>query len=192
MSLASDDDTKIGLTFNTRGYKGITFNKTAELTTKDNSDNIRVSLRGFVENPNAVVSPKGDGIASFEPSKKKSSEKITLQNKSDKNLSLQIIQPAASWAKVKLGNDDLKANGTVDVSISVSGSLDEVRNTSVTIEAMHDDERHRVTLAIRTGPESAYQPIRAGSSSVNPARQNSGPADPLKLKPIEPVRSNKR
>lgn len=188
MSLASDDDTKIGLTFNTRGYKGMTFSKSAELTTEGSASNITVYLKGHVMNPNAVVFPKGSGIASFEPTAKSTTQKISLQNKSAKDLSLHVIQPAASWAKVKMGSDMLKAGATADVTVSVSGSLKEVRETSVTIEASQDDERHLVTLAIRTGPEVTYQPIRPTSPSANPTQQT-GPADPLKLKPIEPIKS---
>jgi hypothetical protein len=186
MSLASDGDTKIGLTFNTRGYKGMTFSKSAELTTEGSASNITVYLKGHVTDPNALVFPKGTGIASFEPTAKSTTQKITLQNKSDKNLTLHVVQPPASWAKVKLGSEMIKAGGTADVTVSVSGSLKDVRETSITIEASQDDDRHRVTLAVRTGPEVTYQPIRPQES--NPSRQT-GPADPLKLKPIEPVRS---
>ncbi len=190
MSLSKNADTKISLAFNTRGYKGTTFNKSAELTTEGNTDNLTVFLKGYVLNPNATFLATGTGIASFTPESKKSSEKITLQNKGDKDLALHIVQPAASWAKAKLSADTIKAGGTVELSVSISGSNSEARETSLTIEGTSDDEKQRLTVAIRTGAERQYQPIRPtapAAEHTHPTKKG-GPGDPLKLKAVEPVK----
>lgn len=191
MSLASEADTKISLTFNTRGYKGHSFNKSAELTTNDNQGNILVYLKGHVMNPNAGLQPTGSGIAAFGPDRNTNTEKITLQNKTDKDLKLSIVQPSASWAKVKLGAETIPAGQSTTVTIQVSGSFDQVRETSLTIEGVGADSPQRATLAVRTGPAPReHQPIRPSNPAVSPSGSGQGGYnDPLKLKPIEPVKS---
>jgi len=190
MSLASEADTKIGLTFNTRGYKGHSFNKSAELTTDSSGSNLLVYLKGHVTNPNALFLPKGSGIAEFGPDRKGSTEKIILENKSDKDLKLNIVQPAASWAKIKMDADTIKAGQSAELIVQVNGDFDQVRETSLTIEGVGTEAPQRVTIAVRTGPPpKQYQPIRPSNPVVNPGTNQSGPSDPLKLKPIEPVKS---
>jgi hypothetical protein len=193
MSLASDADTRIGLAFNTRGYRGHSFSKTAELTTENNSSNITVYFKGVVMDSEAKLLPVGSGIASFEPTTKGNSQKIVLQNKSDKDLKLAIIQSPASWAKLKFGADTVKAGQTADITVVMNGSFDQVRETSLTLEGSSGDARHRVTLAIRTGPPAKdYQPLRPAASGIDvgPKQQN-GLNDPLHLKPVEPVKKSK-
>ncbi len=187
MSLASAEDTQIGLVFNTRGYKGLPFSKSADLMTGSGSDNIVVHLKGHVADAGSPVMPVGTGIAAFEPGTKSSTQKITLQNKTDSDMKLTIFQTPSSWAKVKLGSEILKAKGETGVQISVNGSFSESRETSVTLDAVQGQQHHHVTLAIRTGaPEKEYVPLKP----TNPVPRN-GPSDPLKLKPIEPVPAKK-
>jgi hypothetical protein len=191
-SLSSSEDTKIGLTFNTRGYKGIEFSKSAELTTEGDSSNVIVYLKGHSLDPDAKIHPQGNGIASFEPGMKKDSQRVSIQNKAAQDVTLSVVQAPASWATVKLDANSIKAGDAVDAVIKVSGSFNDVRETSVTFEAMEGSTPHRLTIAIRTGPAAkAYEPIRPAGSSVQPTNKPKGPSDPLKLKGVEPVKKSK-
>ncbi len=180
-NLASHDETKIGLTFNTRGYAMSPFHKTAVLKTGSGKEELTVAMLGFVKNPKANVLPTGTGVASFEP-KSKSSQTITLQNKTDKDLTLSLVQEPANWAHVNAEGPLLKAKGTAEINIKIDGALDENRNTSCTFEAVGDTEPYRVTIAIQSGPPApTYQHIQA------PAPQKSSdPAKPTVKPSVKP------
>lgn len=170
-ALGTNADTTIGLTFNTRGYKGIQFTKTALLNAADPSQNLTVTLTGFPMNPNAKVFPEGTGIADFGPDTKSDKQIIKLQNKTGQNVTLSIIQHAAAWASV-----DVTSNDTIE--IKAKKPFTDIRETSVTFEAKEPaGASHRFTIAIRTGPpQKAYEPLRPTAT----------PNDPLKLKGVEP------
>lgn len=184
--LGSNEDTKIGMEFNTRGYAGVKFNKTAIVETGRPETNLTIALTGHVVDPKAKVVPVGDGIAGFTPGGK-SKQTITIANNTDQDVTLEIVQPAAEWASAKLKSDTIKAGQTTDLQISVDSPLEETKTTSVTLEALAGVTPHRLTVAIRTGPPPA--PIRRPTP---PQRKSPPPPlkDPMKLQGIEPRTNN--
>ena len=150
-SLASNEETKVILTFNTRGYAGSVFHKTAKVKTDVAESEYTVELTGHVLDPNAKIVPDNDGIAGFEPDAKEKTKTIHLQNKGDKDVTLSVVQAPASWAKAKLGAEKIKPGQSAPIEISTDGSFDQTRETSITIAADDGTASNRVTIAIRTG-----------------------------------------
>lgn len=172
--LASNQETKVSLTFNTRGYANSSFNKAAQVKTDTPEGDTSVRLKGYVLDPTATVFPSGTGIAEFLPGSKDKKTTIKIENKSAADVELAVIQPAASWAKVKLDGKSIKAGQSMNLDISIDGSVDEERATSVTFASAADPNQNRFTVAIRTGT-----PPPAVRKYVPPApKTDSKPATP--------------
>lgn len=148
-SLESNEETKVRLTFDTRGYTNIAFNKTAKVET-GTPDTYTVRLKGHVTNSNAQVAPTGDGIAAFTPEAKEKKKSLVIQNKTSEDVALIVVQSPSEWATVKLP-DMIKAGEKAEADVSVSGDLGDARHTSITVEARSATVTQRFTLAIRTG-----------------------------------------
>lgn len=151
-TLGTHEETKIGLTFNTRGYTNLAFNKSAKVKSDVVTGEFSVNLKGYVLDPNAKVVPVGDGVIEFTEKENEKKKTIKIENKSDKEITLVVIHDAADWAKLKLSNEKISAGKSVSLSVVASGSLADARDTSVTYAAMADSEVNRLTIAIRTGP----------------------------------------
>ena len=168
--LASQEEKRISLTFNTRGFANAPFRKLAKVTTDLPEHSYTVYLVGHVLKPDNGLVPDSGGIAGFEKgaAKKKT---IMVMNKTGGDVTPSVVQDPAGWAKVKVPQKPVKAGESVPVEISVEGSLEEARDTSVTLAPAGMTDQNRVTLAIRTGPPPpayrAYQP--SASSSPKPA-----------------------
>ncbi len=166
-SLASNAESKVGLTFNTRGYAGAPFHKNAKVKTDDAKSEYTVNMTGYVLDPAATVAPDGDGVAGFDPDTKEKKKTITIKNKGAKDVSLKVIQPAASWANVKFDVQSLKAGESASMTVSPDGAFTEDRTTSITVEANDGTNYSRFTVAIRTGtpPPPMRQPIAPPASA---------------------------
>src|SRR5262245_17555997 len=64
-ALPSSEEMKINMTFNTRGYAGIKFNKSIQVKAGMPEELYTVYLEGFVADPNAKIVPDEDGVVSF-------------------------------------------------------------------------------------------------------------------------------
>ena len=64
--------------------------------------------------------------------------KISLVNKSPKEIKLKIVQAPAAWASIKIP-DSVKAGEKTEMEIEVDGSLKDDRNTSVTLASADGD-----------------------------------------------------
>lgn len=190
-SLAANQEATVGLTFNTRGYAGTPFHKSAKVKADIAEGEYQVMLTGFVTNPNAKFLPAGDGIVAFDAStgKKKS---VQLQNKTDKNLNVKIVQKPAAWAKASLEAEQIKAGQSILIEIAIDGSPADNRETSVTIEG--DDgagAKERATIAIRTGtPPPAYRIAPVIPSA--PKTSNLPPKDAPKKPAAKPKTTDKK
>lgn len=179
--LASNAETKVGLTFNTRGYNGSAFNKVTKVKTESGNE-YNVNLTGNVNDPAAKIFPDQGGVASFEPGSKEKKKTIKIQNKTDKDVDLTVIHNAADWAKANLSAQQIKAGESVGLEVSVDGSYDAAKDTSVTLEARSGDASWRLTVAIRTGP--APSAVRSGNLQA--------PAKPAPEKPaVKPLKTEK-
>lgn len=165
--LGSNEETKVGLTFNTRGYAKTGFSKNTKVKTEAGGAEYEVTLKGYVLDPTAKVFPEGDGVASFETGSKEKKKTISIQNKSDKDVTLSILQAPASWASVKLSASLVKAGASAPVEFSVSSPFSETRDTSVTFEAKSETETSRLTIAIRTG--TPPPPVKRATTAPLPA-----------------------
>jgi Protein of unknown function (DUF1573) len=164
--LPSDKETKIGLTFDTHGYAGISFNKSTKVKAGNPEMDYTVKLAGFVHDPMAKIVPVGDGIASYDSETKDDKKTIEIQNKLDKEVTVSIVQEPASWAKASLRSTVIAAGKTVPLDVVVKGSYEESKNTSVTLQATDGTATHRLTIAIRTGASpQGYRKIRAPEPS---------------------------
>lgn len=151
-SLASNEETKVGLTFNTRGYAGSSFNKPTKVKTDNGGAEYTVNVKGVVIDSQATFFPDHEGVAGFDTGSKEKKKTIGLQNKSVKDVSLEVIQEPAAWVNAKLSVKNLKAGASVPLEISLMESASETRDTSITIEAKDDmGTTSRLTVAIRTG-----------------------------------------
>jgi hypothetical protein len=174
-TLGSQEETKVGLTFNTRGYANMSFNKTAKVKSDVVTGEFTVTLKGSVVDPNIKVVPVGDGIVGFSPDSKDKKKIIKIENKTDKDVRLDVVQQPVGWAKIKLGNELIAAGKTTDMVVTVDGSYDDSRDTSVTYSASTPEgEVNRFTVAIRTGP--APQPYRQFQQPSHPQVQPTPPA----------------
>jgi hypothetical protein len=175
--LASREQKKIALTFNTRGYTNMAFNKMAKLKTDLPENAYTVYLTGHVLKPDNGLIPDSNGIAAFEKGSDRRA-KIKLTNKTLVDAVLTVVQPPAPWAKVKFSPKPIKPGESTEIDISVDGSLEEPRDTSVTFASSDPAAPSRVTIAIRTGPPPpayrAYAPPTAsqpaGKPSASPAK----------------------
>ena len=157
-ALPSHEEKKISLTFNTRGYTNQEFHKTANVKTDLEENSYTVFLTGHVLKPDNGLMPDSGGIAGFEKGTERK-KKINIANKTQSPLTLTQVQMAAPWAHVKLPSKAIQPGASAPVEISVDGSLEEDRATSVTIAPAESPEQNRVTLAIRTGtPPPSYRP----------------------------------
>ncbi len=177
-SLGANDQTKVILTFNTRGYAGTGFSKNAKVKTDDSSIEYTVMMTGFVTDPNAKVIPDQGGVAGFPKDAKERSKKIKIENKSDKDVTLEIVQAPAAWAKVKLDATSIKAGGAAVLEVSIDGETDQDKQTSVTLSAKDDVKTSRLTVAIWTGqgPTPMRRPEVVPPPA--PATENKSPAKP--------------
>ncbi len=160
-SLGSAQEKKISITFNTRGYSGVKFNKSVQVKAGQPEEEFTVHMAGYVNDPNAKIIPDGNGIAAFAPG---SSDKktIAILNKSSETVNFSIVQPSAAWAKTKFSKMSIEPGQSVDLNINVDGSLEADRQTSLTLEVKGDTLTQRLTVAINTGtsPEP-YRRIRS-------------------------------
>lgn len=158
--LPSAEEAKINLTFNTRGYSGMKFDKPVKVKAGMPEEEFSVRLTGHVSDPEAVVAPEGDGVVAFS-SQTTSKSSISIKNNSDKPLKLQVIQDAEGWVDYRLPRAGLPAKGTATIDVEIKGPLDQSRQTSATFEAGEGADAHRFTIAFRTGeaPEP-YRKIR--------------------------------
>lgn len=179
-NLKSSDETKVRLTFNTRGYTNAEFHKNAQVKTGGSTGDYTVKMKGHVTDPAALFFPLGDGVAAFEKGGEKK-KTIQLQNKTTEDLTLSVAQPASEWAKTKLDADVIKAGASVALEISVSGGdLDKDQNTSITLDAKGATGAYRATVAIRTGtPPVPYRKPTSGEAkpkSTSEPKKKSTPA----------------
>ncbi|MCG3205871.1 MAG: hypothetical protein KCHDKBKB_02594 [Elusimicrobia bacterium] len=165
-NLASNEETKVSLTFNTRGYLGTAFNKSAKVKTAEGAAEYSVQLKGFVGDPQSPVVPDNEGVVGFEPRAKEKKKVLNISNKSLKDMTLNIVQMPASWANVKLATKNVKAGASVPLEVSLEGSNEETRDTSLTLEAVNEEGAHRLTIAIRTG--TPPPPTKRSSTSGAP------------------------
>lgn len=163
-TLGSNEESNVGLTFNTRGYAKSSFSKSTKIKTDAGGAEYSVLLKGSVLDAQAKVVPDQDGVAGFEPGSKGKKKTIQIQNKGDKDVTLQIVQAPASWATAKIKTTTVGAGASVPIEISVDSPLDEAKDTSVTIEAKSETETSRLTIAIRTGPPPP--PTKRASTAV--------------------------
>lgn len=177
-SLATNDETKVVLTFNTRGYANSGFTKSAKVKTDIGGTEYTVQMTGFVTDDQAKVVPDQDGIASFEPNSKGNKKTLHIQNKNDKDITLEIVQKPASWATATLRATTVKAGASVPMDITVDGPFVPAKDTSVTLAASDGAATKRLTIAIRTGEPPL--PIRKPSPpAAKPAEKTGGqPANP--------------
>ena len=172
-ALPSHEEKKISLTFNTRGYTGQQFNKMARVKTDTDEHSYMVYLTGHVLKADNGLMPDQGGIAGFEKGSEHK-KKINIANKTQSPLTLTLVQAPAAWAHVKLPNKAIQPGSTAPVEISVDGSLEDTRATSITIAPKESPDQNRVTLAIRTGtPPPAYRMY------VPPAAPVASPAKPV-------------
>jgi hypothetical protein len=162
-SLASNEESKVGLTFNTRGYAGAPFHKNAKVKTDSNAE-YTVTMTGYVLNPAASVVPEGDGVAGFDPGSSVKKQTIEIKNKGPKDVTLKVVQPAAAWANVKFDATALKAGQNASMTVAPEGSFDEERTTSITVEATDGATYSRFTVAVRTGPPPPPMRDRQGNN----------------------------
>ncbi|OVE77610.1 hypothetical protein BVX98_02235 [bacterium F11] len=156
--LSSMEEMTVGLTFNTRGYDGRSFNKKSSVKTELEDNRYEVWLKGHVKNPDAKVLPLGSGIVAFEQKTTKRTQLVSIANKTEKPVMLGIIQEPAYWAKYELPEKTIEPGKTVDLKVTVKPPYDKVKQTSLTLEAIENVNTHRLTIAIRTGPPP--QPYR--------------------------------
>lgn len=158
--LASNEESVIALTFNTRGYAGSKFNKLTRVKAGSPEAEYSVTLAGHVLNPDSKIVPVENGVASFEPNTEASKKIISIQNKTGQKVALTVIQKPAGWAKAKLLSNSIDPNGTADLEVKVEKPYDAVRHTSITLEAVENNTPHRLTVAIRTGaPAPVLRPL---------------------------------
>lgn len=179
-ALASNEETKVGLTFNTRGYAGTEFHKSAKVKTDGIEAEYTVQLTGHVLNSNAKVVPDSDGIAGFDVGTKEKKKTIHIQNKSDKDVTIEMVLKPAAWAKVKIDSPVIKAGQSTSMDVSVDGSVDENRETSITLAANDGAVVSRLTVAIRTGtpPAPMKRPAAPAPAAPTPAK-----VEPAKVVP---------
>jgi len=181
-ALSSHEEKKISITFNTRGYTKQTFNKMAKVKTDLPENAFTVYLAGTVLKSDSLLIPDSDGIAGFVKGGERK-KKISISSTMAEDVTLAVIQAPAPWAKVKLSNKPIKAGEPIVVEISVDGSLEESRSTSVTLAPVGAADQNRVTIAIRTGPPPpAYRPYAPPTApkapaSGKPAGSSAKPAD---------------
>lgn len=182
-ALASHEEKVISLTFNTRGYAGQTFNKMAKVKTDQPENALTVYLTGTVLKADSGLVPDANGIAGFEKGSKQKKE-ISITNKTAADVVLAVVQPPAPWAKVRISNKPVKAGEAAIVEITVDGSVEETRATSVTLAPADAPEKNRVTVAIRTGaPPPAYRAYTPPTVVPAPKAASDGKAAPAKAKP---------
>lgn len=177
-SLGSNQESKVSLTFNTRGYAGSPFHKTAKVNTDDSKTEYTVEMMGYVLNPAVKVKPEGDGVASFPPDTKEKKQTIVIKNSGPKDVTLKIVQPAAAWANLKFDAQSLKAGQTAEMIVAPEGSFSDERTTSITIEANDGTDNTRFTVAVRTG--TPPPPMRQPTPSAPKAQTETKPAAPPK------------
>ncbi|MFN0118225.1 MAG: DUF1573 domain-containing protein [Elusimicrobiota bacterium] len=145
--LSSNDSKKIILTFNTRGYAKTMFSKSTKVKSDEDYE---VVLKGHVTPSDAVIFPEGNGIVEFDLNSKKE-QSVSIVNKSKNDATLEIVQEPAEWANVKLTSKTISDGKSVKFDISVSGDVNESKNTSFTVSAVEGTNVHYFTVAIRTG-----------------------------------------
>jgi hypothetical protein len=155
-AIPASEEKKISLTFNTRGYTGMPFDKPIQVKAGMPEEEFSVHVKGHVTNSNAVVFPEGTGVVTFGDGSSKSN--LIVHNKSDQPMTLSIVHESDDWADVSLPKKGLPASGQASIEIRVDGSLSENRQTSTTVEATDGTQTHRFTLAIVTG--QVPQPVR--------------------------------
>jgi len=150
-NLATQEETIVGLTFNTLGYDGISFNKPAKVKTDSLDTEITVTLKGHVTQLEAKLFPLGDGKAHFKSNDSRDTRIVRIQNATDNPVDLSIVQNPADWADVSLSKNKIDPTGTVDLIIKVEGPFAKLQYTSITIEGIENVNVHRFTVAIQTG-----------------------------------------
>ncbi|MBV9080778.1 MAG: DUF1573 domain-containing protein [Elusimicrobia bacterium] len=182
-AVASNEETKIHLTFNTRGYAGTSIHKSAKVKTDLPENEYTVFLAGQVA-VDAPVMPEGSGVAEFLPDAASKKTTVSILNKTQGDLTLAMVQRPAEWATVKIPTKPAKAGEKIELEISVDGSVKEQRNTSVTLAQAGATDQNRVTIAIRTGPppmpyRKLIPPAPAAEKPKAPAAEKSkAPAAP--------------
>jgi hypothetical protein len=177
-SLGTNDESKVVLTFNTRGYAGSVFHKNAKIKTDANTADYTVNMVGRVLDASATVAPDGDGVAEFTKDTKEKKKTISIHNKGAAAVTLKVVQPAAGWANAKLEAESLKPGETASIVVAPDGGFDVDRTTSMTVEANDGTAASRFTIAIRTGtpPPVMRQPA---ARPVAPT-PSAAPAKPVK------------
>lgn len=151
-AVGTSEETKIALTFNTRGYTGVKFRKPTRVKTDVDANTYVATLTGHVANPDAKLIPEGDGIAEFPPEAASKKQKIVIVNKSDRSVTLKMVQAPAEWASASLPSAPVAPGQKATIDVSVDGSVKEARHTSFTIAPADSPATDRATIAVRTGP----------------------------------------
>jgi len=165
-SLATNEETKVGLTFNTRGYAGTGFTKTAKVKTDAGGAEYDVQLKGVVVDPQAKIVPDQDGVVEFIPGDHEKKKTINVQNKSGKDITLEIIHQPASWVTLKMATNSVRAGASLPLEIALGSSVDETKDTSVTFEAKGEAGTSRLTIAIRSGTPPPTAPAAGGARPI--------------------------
>ena len=173
--LASNEETTVLLTFNTRGYAGSNFDKSTKVKTESGTE-YNVQLKGSVLDSQATFFPDNEGVAAFDVGSKEKKKIINLMNKGPKDLTLEIIQNPASWVSAKLSVKNVRAGASVPLEISLKESLQETKDTSITIEAKDGVGASRLTVAIRTG--TPPPPVKRETTATPVATPNDGKPNP--------------
>src|SRR5262245_20619711 len=95
--------------------------------------------------------PDSEGIAALERGTSAHKKTIHRPNSTQAPITLSVIQPPAPWAKVKVPSKRLAPGDAGALEVTVDGSVDVDRFTSITLAPADDSTHNRVTLAIRTG-----------------------------------------
>lgn len=170
--LASSELTKVMLTFNTKGYTGLAFNKMVTVKAGKAESEYIVRLEGVVADPKALVIPVGNGVVEFTKGDPENAKTVELVNKSSFPITLHIIQEASDWARVNILDPSINPSSQGKIEVQVKGSFEEERFTSCTLEAV-GEQVSRLTLAIRTGPPP--EPYRRVRPPVDVPKSKSSP-----------------
>lgn len=183
-ALASREERKISLTFNTRGYANQPFNKPSELKTDLVENKYVVYVKGHVLKADNGLLPDSEGVAAFQKDGEKR-KKIGVTNKTAADVTIAVVQAPAPWVKIKLPQKPLKPGEVGEIEISVDGDLGQERDTSFTIAPGGDLSNNRATIAVRTGngppPYRAYTPP-SKPASPKPAGAGKPAASPTPAK----------
>ena len=183
--IPSAKETKIGLTFNTRGYTGIQFHKSSQVKAGQPEEEYTVILTGTVADPNALVMPEGSGVVEFSSSTRAKELTVPILNKTGRDITLKQVQAPADWVALKIESDKIEIGKKGAITVQLTGDAGGDRNTSTTYEANDSSGTYRFTVAFRTGqgpePYRKIRPVAPAAASI--AKPSVAPIKTNKVNP---------